>query len=246
MGLQIKEDKAREWVRSGAPTNALDYLGDTVKSMADFAETNDILHKNEGENDVEHNSVAEDVNVTQGSDTNIDTDTSQNADVSEDKEVVDTEKATDNVTNEVETNEETSKEQSVDTEATTVDANPDVLVAFSKSLNDTIAVAIKTYHDEVVVPLQKALETVTNGTQKSASTVSHPNSMFEHLLGEDWLPASVMANTIKEQFAASDTSDGDETVTDSQVKESAAAVDEVLSNGEGGKYNVPGHLFNDF
>lgn len=242
MGLQIKEDKAREWVRSGAPNNALDYLGDTVKSMAEFAETNDILHKNEGENDVQN----EDANVTQNSDTNVDTDESQNSHVSEDK-VVDTEKATDNVTNEVETNEEASKEQAVDNnDTTTVESDSDVLVAFSKSLNDTIAVAIKTYHDEVVVPLQKALEAVTNGTQKSASTVSHPNSMFEHLLGEDWLPASVMANTIKEQFAASDTSDGDETVTDSQVKESAAAVDEVLSNGEGSKYNVPGHLFNDF
>jgi len=234
MTLQIKDDKAREWVRSGAPSNALDYLGDTVKSMAEFAETNDILHKDEGETDVEVNDVAKDnVDVEQGSDTNIveNSDTTANTDTEG--------------SNTDETAEENNEEN--DNQPSSTETNPDILAAFSKSLNDTIAVAIQTYHDEVVVPLQKALEAFSNGTQKAQSAGGHPNSMFEHLLGEDWLPASVMANTIKEQFAASDTSDGDETVTDSQVKESAAAVDEVLSNGEGsGKYNVPGHLFNDF
>jgi len=237
MTLQIKENKAREWVLSGAPNHALEYLGDTVKGMSDFAEQNGILHKDEGDGNVKtaENSV-EDESVNQDtSDVDVENSVS-NEDSAEESNGED--------------NVESTKEQNVefDDETTDVNHNIDVRDAFSKSLNETIAVAIKTYHDEIVVPLQNALKELTENTNKSASSAGGGNqsNMFEYLLGEDWLPASVMANTIKEQFAASDTSEGDETVTNSQANESATAVDAVLSNGEGTKYNVPGHLFNDF
>ena len=225
MDLQINKDKAEEWVKQGAPTHALGYLGDTVKSMSDFAENNGILHKDENEGVSEVEEQIE--NVT-------DADDEVNENTTESQETDNTEDTTEGT----EVNETDTTETSSESTSSTVDN--DILAAFGKSLNETITTAIQTYHDEVVVPLQKELNTLKSGT----GTKSVSNNMFENLLGEDWLPASVMANTIKEQFAASDTTSNDETVTDAEVQASTEAVDKELSNDLAN--STAGHAFNEF
>lgn len=245
--LQINKDKAEEWVKSGAPNNALGYLGETVKSMSNFALENDVLHKSDDDEGVEGTTADETADEAE--------DTTKDADKQSEDDTK-TEGSNDETTD-----AEEGTNDDVDKSANDEIAPGDVMAVLNKSITDTVSAAIAAYHEEVVVPLEKQLAALKSvGTASSVEeganaasdeeethggddAVATTKSLFAAFMSEDFLPSAAMTATIKEQYAKAASKDTDETVSDEEAANAAENVDKSLGNDEG---SVPGHAFNDF
>ena len=197
--LNVRTEKIKQWLDDGAPAEALEQLGELVKSFSTNAAEEEIAYKDaESPTDPEETEEVEAVKSSEEGISN-DEDASGGSEVSEDPLA--------------EGGEELTSTEGMD-ESASEDASKSVASqSLETVLVKTVDAALTTYHDTVVKPLLDKIEeleiNILNTTK--GKTVSNLFDM------DDFLPAAAVTALVKERYGVSETIDGD-TVSDEEIE----------------------------
>ena len=201
MSLQIADEKKKEFVAGGGPEAVQDFLGEAVNEMHQKAVATGAVYK-EGDAPAA-GSVAEGLS-----------DLVDNTDAVEEAVVEDTSDVEDVAVEEAD--EAVVAEEVAEEEQKSVTVNPQE--AIQSMIVAAVSEGIATYHETVVAPLEAELKSLKEKDNDPFALNSKWGGAF------DLLPPNAIAQSIKQQFKAVDTSGEDVQAT---AEELDAVVTEV-------------------
>jgi hypothetical protein len=193
---KLQTKKAADWIKNGAPAQALDFLGAAVDTLHNVAVEKQIVFK-EKENEMENVVVA---------DAQVETPVAVVEEKNEEVEVA--------VVTET------------PVAVTPVAEQPNVMEVLQKGISQAIVVALKEYNDAVVAPLQASLAELNAKIQAQPTTLknyAYADNVFAG--ASDFMPSAAVAAMIQKEFGSTSTGQVGDVVAP-QIEEVKTAVTE--------------------
>lgn len=225
MGNKLQIKKREEWIKKGAPQEALEFLGQAVDSLHTVAVEKNIVFKEKEDEMPNQKEKTEEVKEETQDTTETPTTESPAQEPPADATPEDVSKSG---TRSPGDNPAREQSESVTPDNPAPTAQASVAEVIQKGIATAIVVALKEYNDSVVAPLQAQLAELQTKLVKSEPTVTKaaPDNVFAGFMNaSDFLPSAAVAEMIKKQFGTSTTEKaGDVVVKEEKVEEVKTAI----------------------
>lgn len=239
MGTKINSKRAEQWVKKGAPEQALDFLGAAVDTLSKQAIREERIYK---EKDMNEQATAVDEEVK---------------DKKKEEEVTPVEIAPEDVTKSVpaKTPSVNDSVPGTDTDTPATPSTPStpattpgaegsdtvtLMKQFEKGVADAILTAFKQYHEEVTAPMAAEIAELKSANVATVQKSVSPFAMVENVFmnASDFMPSAAVSAMLKKEFGGNAQS-GDITVTTEVLEASPTIVKEQkITKSVGGDDNV--------